>query len=267
MGESGYEDGGTDLEIDEIEYEVNGTEYVCYKITYEIDGVEYVAWEDTVEVDLFERDELGYYIHDDGQATLPQISTSNPWEGDRSYWQEAGSPNGVANLSPENSSYSSSSQDVVLDSYLLDSDDDDQVLEFYFDPATWSGSQQFRFGFLVDGYDPLGSNSVRLRYTDGYHRIEHHGSDLYGGGGSAESFESITGGNYHRVVVDCSEFPYIEAHTWDAETGEFIDTVSGEDTPQTEEPGIEIWSNDDTEVFVDHINLIDEDDYEAGEDL
>ncbi|ELY91482.1 hypothetical protein [Natrialba taiwanensis] len=225
-----------------------------------VNGVEvYVA---EIPIDIFDRSSLGYYIGDTGQATLPQIVSNEGYDNPDAVWLPYDNPNDASNLASDNSGYDSSMQDVDLENYLRTG----QIAEIYLRPATWGSNSQFRFSFLCDGYYP--SNHIRLRFTDGYWRIE-QGSTVYGGTGDAESFTGFNdNGNYHRVVVDLSQFPYIECHLWDAGTGNFISTISGEDSsPDTDEAGHQFWFNSVTEIYGSDYRIIDSDDFTAGQDM
>lgn len=264
MADTHYTESGSDYDFDSMVYEeADGTLYDVTEITYEApDGTIYNVWADEVPIDVFDRSSLGYHIGDTGQSSLPQISSSTSgYDNDNAVWLPSDNPNEITNLSPNNTGYDSSKQDVTLENYFRPGD----IAEIYFQPTHWGVPEQFRFSFFADGYYP--SNHIRLRFTDDYWRIE-QGSSLYGGTGSAESFDGFAGDNWHRVVIDASSFPYIEAHLWDAGTGNFISTISGEDSnPDTDEPGHQMWWNDDTEMYVSDYRKIDSDDFTAGSDL
>jgi hypothetical protein len=219
-----------------------------------VDGT--TVYQSETPIDIFDREDLGYHIGDTGVSTLPQIQQGEGYDNDNALWFDYGIPNNVTNLSPDNSGYNSSNQDVDLDNYLEPGD----IAEIIMRPASWSQSRQFRFAFFADGYYP--SNHIRLRFTQGYFRLE-QGSDYYGGTSSAESYTGFTGlGNWHRLVIDASDFPYIECHLWDIDNDEFVDTVSGEESnPDTDEPGHQLWWNEYIQLYISDYRLIDENDF------
>lgn len=242
----GVETGELPIDSDEIdEVRVDGT----------------TVYVSEIPIDIFDRSDLGYYVGDPGQPTLPQILQGEGYDNDNALWFDYDAVNDVTNLSPENSGYSSSQQDVVLDNYIEPGD----IAEVIMRPASWSVSRQFRFAFFADGYYP--SNHIRLRFTSDMWRIE-QGSTVYGDESTAVSSNPFTGlGNWHRLVIDTSEMPYIECHLWDISNNEFVDTVSGEGSPDTTEPGHQIWWNEFIQMYISDFRMIGEGDFEPGEPM
>lgn len=211
-------------------------------------------------IDVFDRSDLGYYIGDTGQATLPQITSGDGYDSDNALWFPSDNPNDASNLSPDNPGYDSSEQDVDLENYFEPGD----VAEIYIRPPSWGSGHQFRFAFFADGYYP--SSHIRLRFTSGYWRIE-QGSSLYGGTGDAEDSTGLDSGDWHRVVVDASSFPLIECHLWNADTGSYLTGIEGDGAGDPDDSGHQFWVNDTTEMYISDYRLISEGDYDAGSPL
>lgn len=215
-----------------------------------------------IPIDIYDRSDLGYHVGDEGQSVLPNIESGAGYDNPNALQLPSpDSPNDVTNLSDSNPAYDSSEQDYVLENYPRPGD----VVELFIRPDSWSNNPQYRFSFFADGYYP--SQHIRLRWTEGYWRIE-QGSDVFGGTGDAEAFTGLDPGDWHRIVIDLSAFPTIEAHQWNAETGAYMSGLSGTDSSyDTSAAGIQMFWNDNTEVLVSDIRKIDQDDYNAGSDL
>lgn len=215
-----------------------------------------------IPIDIFDRGSLEYYIGDTGQSDLPHIAGGSGFDNDNALRCPGdGNPNDATNLSPDNPSYDSSEQ-IELDNYL----EPGEIAEVYFRPETFDGSSQFRWALFTDDY--YGSEDhIRLRFTEDYWRLE-QGSSAYDGSSDSEDTTGFgTVGNYHRCVMDCSDFPTIECHLWDAETGDFISTIGGEGDGNPSDAGHYAWWNNATEMYVSDYRIIDENDFEPGEDM
>jgi hypothetical protein len=230
-------------EIDEVR--VNGT----------------LVYRSETPIDVFDRGSLDYWIGDAGQSDLPHIAGGAGFDNDNALRLPPNAPNQTANLSPNNPSHSSSDQDIDLDNYLEPGD----IAEVYFRAVDFGLPSQFRWALFTDDY--YGDHdSIRLRFTDDYFRLE-QGSSLYGGTGDSESSTGFDPGDWHRVVIDTSDFPEIYCHLWNADTGDWIDTVGGTGDGNPDTPGHYAWWNSDTEMFVSDYRLIDENDFSVGSDL
>ncbi|WP_254530441.1 hypothetical protein [Natrinema gelatinilyticum] len=227
-----------------------------------------LVWKSDIIVDNFERPDLGdyYWFNDPNQTELPRTSERASYEKAYGLVHPYGHPNDTVSLSADNPGYDATLQSETLEHYP----GPDRILEFYLKPVQFSDPALARFSFNLEEYGHRSCLRLLIDYT-GYWRLESidsKGDWSYYGDEPQEDVFQLDVGDWHRVVIDQTNWPDVSAHIWNAETGEHtssLETSGGSGVWDND--GFGLWVNDHAEVQLDYLHLIKSDDYIVGTDM